>query len=91
MFQLEVECHECPVSYITPQSLELLNWYGRARRAHEAFGTAPYGSNLSRWPAIAVDIVTLIEQERLRVENQEARLLYGNSNGASDEDAGMVQ
>jgi len=60
---------ECPVSYITPKSTQLLQIFSIAGRAHDASGAALYGPNLSEWPAWAVDAIDAIEQARIDEHN----------------------
>ena len=64
----QVKCAQCPVSEITPGSVEILEDYSRARLAHKAFGASPWGPDLSRWPARYTDAVNIIEREALEVE-----------------------
>ena len=69
MFPVEgVSIEECPRSFITQESIELLDVYARARRSHDAFGVSPFGPTLLDWPAWAVDMVQLLETERGRIE-----------------------
>ena len=56
------------MSAITPESIELLDMYARARRLHESFGVSLFGPALLEWPAWAVDLVSLLEGEHARIE-----------------------
>lgn len=60
-----VSSAECPVSAITPRSMELLVVWLRARRVP---GAAMFGSDLSRWPAVMVDAWETLEIEQARYE-----------------------
>lgn len=64
-----MEIRECPVSFIVPESVELVQHYFRARSVHEAFGASLYGSDLSEWPAWAVYMTAALEEERIKYQN----------------------
>lgn len=64
-----MEIQECPVSYITPDSIEVLQHYFRSRQVYEAFGASMFGPDLSEWPTWAVYAVAALEQERIKVQN----------------------
>jgi len=59
---------ECPVSYITGKSFELVSAFHRANLAGGKVGTM-YGPDISQWPAWAVDAWSVMEMERRRVES----------------------
>jgi hypothetical protein len=65
-----VRIHECPVSYITPASKELLSQTLHARNLYRACGASLYGPDLSAWPAQAVDAMSAVESEHVAVENE---------------------
>lgn len=46
----EVTLNECPVSYISAESLQIVEIVGRNRIAKEA-GAPLFGMNANRWPA----------------------------------------
>lgn len=60
------EVNECPVSLITPRSLELVQIFARARYVADEGGAALFGPDISRWPIWAVDATVVIEQERAK-------------------------
>lgn len=67
-----VRANECPKSIVLAAGGELRAWVDIARRsefAHQASGAALYGSDLSKWPARAVDALVTIQQEQNRAEN----------------------
>lgn len=65
----DVEIQQCPVSYITPDSIEVIQQYFRARQVHDAFGVSMFGPDLSEWPTWAVYAVAALEQESIKVRN----------------------
>jgi hypothetical protein len=69
-FSIEgLEIQECPRSYITPRSTELVNIFGSAQHATKASGAALYGPDLAKWPAWAVDACVVLEIERILEHN----------------------
>jgi hypothetical protein len=60
---------ECPVSFITPRSRELVEVFMRAKRLTESSGASMFGPDLSAWPAWAVDSFDVLERESIRYEN----------------------
>ncbi|MCC6591609.1 MAG: hypothetical protein IT168_33290 [Bryobacterales bacterium] len=66
--------NECPVSLITPESKRLVEVFERADFAHQGSGAALYGTDLSRWPARAIDALVVIQQERNREHNARAMM-----------------
>lgn len=60
---------ECPVSYITGASRELVDRVQQARHIHAAFGAAPGGADSSQWDARFADAVELLEIEKIRESN----------------------
>ncbi len=64
-----MEIRECPVSFITPDAIEVVQQYFRARQVHDAFGVSMFGPDLSQWPTWAVYAVAALEQERVKVAN----------------------
>ncbi len=69
----EIQIDECPVSYITPASRELVNIEGRMRRVHDAGGAVFLGPDSSMWPAWWADGVALIEVQRVLEHNARSR------------------
>lgn len=63
------EILECPVSYITPRSQELVSILGTATHAQRATGASLFGPDLSKWPAKAVDASVCLELERISTDN----------------------
>jgi len=64
-----VTAPECPVSYITPRSLELLNLVRKAADAFQASGASLFGPDLSKWPPWAADAVIEIERQTRAAEH----------------------
>lgn len=65
-----VRIDECPVSYITAESKELLSQTLHARNLYRACGASLYGPDLSAWPAAAVDAMSVVESEHIAAENE---------------------
>jgi hypothetical protein len=65
----DTEIDECPVSLISPESIQVVEAHGRARIANQSCGAQMYGPDLSRWPARDVDALVLIETERTKEHN----------------------
>lgn len=63
-------CGECPVSYVTPESQELLFLYLRAFQMKEATGLPMMGPDVLSWPARLVDAFVVLYSETRKVENQ---------------------
>ncbi len=57
----EAACDECPVSYITPESIFLTELLGRNKRARECTGAAMFGQDSGKWPAWWADAVDVYE------------------------------
>lgn len=64
-----VSIPECPVSYITPKSMDLVQLMARCQHAKEASGASLYGTNLSEWPAAMAEAMIALEIERVTAEN----------------------
>ena len=64
-----IKCEECPVSYISQKSLDLIQIDMRQRIAHKATGAFLYGPDLSKWPSKLLDALTVIEDEQRSIEN----------------------
>jgi len=60
---------ECPVSYITAQSLQLLAMIHDDMIAHEATGGTLFGPVSGRWPAWWLDAVATVRGEINREHN----------------------
>lgn len=61
------EIEECPTSYVTRQSMFLLEQVGLAIAAKDLSGASLFGTNLSEWPAWAVDAfasISIAKSER---------------------------
>jgi hypothetical protein len=69
----EVSCNECPVTLVTPESMRLVEIFGRAQFVS---GAPLYGPDLSRWPARMVDAAAVIQQEQNRTENARSKAGY---------------
>ena len=74
----DVSCNECPVSYITAESLALIQLDNRQRTAKEATGAMMYGPDLSRWPSRIVEACNVIEAERNNAENAKYKAEYAS-------------
>lgn len=81
----DLTVHECPVSYITPKTKEILNQILQARHVYRASGASLFGADLSQWPPWAVEAMSCVENEHIAVENaiNEARFRGG---GAPEQD-----
>ena len=64
----DVELQECPVSFITAESIELVQHFFRAKNLHTVFGVPMFGPNLQEWPAGWVYAVEALELERVKVQ-----------------------
>jgi hypothetical protein len=70
MYEIDdTQINECPRSYITPQSIELIQITNRSRQAKESTGAGMFGSDLSKYPSKFVDVITTLERERIKTEN----------------------
>ena len=63
-----VESRECPASRIDEATRAGVEQFARAKRMKEAAGAAPWGPDLSAWPAREVDVFDLLELEHARTE-----------------------
>lgn len=59
--------NECPVSLISSESIDMIVLYARTKVMRE-FGASPYGGDLNKWPAKAVDSFVLIQEEHSRID-----------------------
>ncbi len=75
-----VECDECPVSFITPQSEELVAIVTRAQLVGKAAGASLFGPDLSKWPARMYDAATLVAAEDAKVESEVHKAINGKQN-----------
>jgi hypothetical protein len=57
------------MSYISPIAFAVVENHARARKAHRACGVQPSGPDLSRWAARDVDVLVLLETERVKESN----------------------
>jgi hypothetical protein len=64
-----VSIKECPVSFITPKSIDLVQVAAKSQHAREASGASLYGPDLSKWPARAAEVMITLEVERVTAEN----------------------
>ena len=64
----DTEIPECPVSFVTPRSRELVQIFNRAQYSQGA-GASMFGPDLSKWPIWAVDAQVVLEQARIREHN----------------------
>ena len=67
-----VEAPECPVSFISQESIQLVTLFATARSAHDASGASLFGPDLSQWDARMVDAQGVVE--RCRTEEYAARM-----------------
>jgi hypothetical protein len=63
----DTEIDECPVSLITPASVELVQVIDRMHIAKDRTGASPYGTDLSKYPSKLVDSLIAIEIEERKV------------------------
>ena len=66
---------ECPVSYITPESMLLLEMVQGSRVSHEVTGARLFGSDTARWPAKYFDAVRVVHFAQMAEEKVERK--YG--------------
>ncbi len=64
-----VSVNECPRSYITNRSIDLVQLCAKAQHAQNAAGASLYGPNLSQWPSWAAEAMIRLEIERVAIEN----------------------
>ena len=64
-----VSVQECPVSYVTPRSIDMVQLLARSEHGREASGASLYGPDLSRWPAPIAEAMIALEVERVTAEN----------------------
>lgn len=60
--------NECPVSYVTPESLALLEMVQGSRMAHKVTGACLFGSDTAKWPAVYFDAVRTIHAAEVEEE-----------------------
>jgi len=71
MYEIEdTHIDECPRSYITPQSIELIQITNRSKLAKEQTGAGLFGPDLAKYPSKFIDVLTTLERERIKTENQ---------------------
>lgn len=52
---------ECPVSFITPESIALVDLVRSSKLAHNVAGAPLFGTDSSKWPAWWIDAVSICE------------------------------
>lgn len=68
---------ECPASLVDDEAMEWVNAYSRAQAMRE-LGAVPYSTNLSEWPALAVDAFLIIQTEHHKVRAAHAESFSPN-------------
>jgi hypothetical protein len=63
------DLNECPTSYVSAQSKQLLSQMNIISFAREATGTTWHGADLALWPASDVEIAIALESEKNRLAN----------------------
>ena len=66
----DTQIEECPVSFITPLSIELIQIANRTSLAKEKTGAGMYGPDLSKYPSKFVDVITILEREVRKETNE---------------------
>lgn len=61
---------ECPVSLVAPDSMYLLELVHGSQVTHEATGSALFGHDSARWPAIFFDAVRVVSAAKYAVESE---------------------
>jgi hypothetical protein len=51
------------------RAIERVNVFNRQRLAKDAGGASLFGTDLSKWPGWAVDLVSMLEAERIAYDN----------------------
>ena len=78
--------NECPVSYITPESYELVQIYARSKQIGGEQGIASLcGPNLDNWPCRIADAFCVLETEKVKTESVRMEAEYGGSDGSDGE------
>ncbi len=72
------EINECPVSYITPQSFELVQIHQAGSMIKNLTGAIDFGGDSSAWDARHYDALYVIAIEDRRVEDEieQARAMF---------------
>ena len=70
-----VSINECPVSYITAESLALVELETQARTIQQAAGAAFGGPDSAEWPAWWADVVTVAARCRAAEEYERDKAL----------------
>jgi len=58
------ECSECPVTFVTSESRQLIDWEARNKHLKDATGATMYGPNVNRWPQWFADLIAAVEIQR---------------------------
>lgn len=74
---------ECPVSYITPESYELVQMYARSKQIGGEQGTSSlFGPNLDDWPCRIADAFCALETEKVKTESARFEAEKGDQDGS---------
>jgi hypothetical protein len=63
------ECVECPVSLISPESIQLVQLLTDARHVREQTGAVSFDPDAGRWPARLYDAAKILAIEDIRISN----------------------
>ncbi len=75
--------NECPASYITPESYELVQLYARSKQiGGESGSVSLFGPNLDDWPCRIADAFCALETERVKTDSARMDAEMGDSNGS---------
>ena len=66
------ETKECPVSLITPESRQAVEWFAQAERVKDMTGAFPGGMDPNKWDARWFDYARIWRTEFIRIENGRA-------------------
>jgi hypothetical protein len=68
-FIRDTECHECPVSLISPESFQLVQLLTDAQHVHKATGAVSFDPNAGEWPPRLYDAAKILAIEDIRISN----------------------
>jgi hypothetical protein len=64
-----IECTECPVSLINPESFQLVQILSDARHVREQTGAVSFDPNAGEWPPRLYDAAKILAIEDIRINN----------------------
>lgn len=77
--------NECPTSYITAESYELVQLYARSKQIGGESGSVTlFGPNLDDWPCRIADAFCVLETERVKTESARIDAEMGDTSDGSN-------